>query len=106
MANRHTQRVTLTGWRGQTFGLRVSAESMRLVFEPLRRNLHHVTLRLPNHPVQPRCTVTPTFWTKCPELRSAEVGIWMQARGDWPWPYRHPPHYQAELVGNILTILD
>ena len=93
------RRIELTGWQGATTGLRVAAESRSRVFEPLEGKLAQVRIGLPRHRVQPLCRITPTFWTTCPELRSAEIGRWMVARGDKPWPRGRPPRYEAEFVG-------
>ena len=76
----------------------MDAESHREVFLPLRITLRHVQVELPGHAMQPRCPITPAFWRKCPQLRSAEIGRWMEKRGDMPWPHRMPPHYEAELT--------
>ena len=90
--------LTVSGWQGGTSGLRVGAESRRRVFLPLRGVLRRVQVVLPGYGVQPRCRLTPTFWTTCPEFRSAEIGKWMENRGDKPWPRGNPPRYSAELV--------
>ena len=90
--------LKLTGWQGRTTGLRVDAGSRRLVLQPLKRTMQRVRIELPGHAVQPLCDVSPTFWTTCPEFRSAEIGRWMTKRGDKPWPPRNPPRYEAELV--------
>ena len=92
------QRVTVSGWKGPTSGLRVDAESRRRVFLPLKGVLRRVRLLLPGHAVQPWCTLSPTFWTSCPEFRSVEIGKWMAKRGDAPWPRRNPPRYEATLL--------
>ena len=92
------QRVILSGWQGATSGLRVDAESRRRVFLPLKGVLRRVRIVLPGHAVQPWCTLSPTFWTTCPEFRSAEIGKWMEKRGDKPWPLRKPPRYEAALL--------
>ena len=94
----HPRRVTLSGWTGGTTGLRVDNGSWREVFLPMRETLRRVRLVLPGHPVQPQCRVTPSFWTGCPELRSAEIGRWMEERDDMPWRYRRPPRYEAEFL--------
>lgn len=83
---RKRQKLTLTGWQGATSGLRVDAESRRRVFLPLKGVLRHVQVVLPGHGVQPCCRLTRTFWATCPEFRSAEIGKWMENRGDKPWP--------------------
>ena len=99
--------LRLTGWQGGTTGLRVDADSRRLVLLPLKRTMQRVRIELPGHPIQPLCDVSPTFWTTCPEFRSAEIGRWMTKRGDKPWPPKNPPRYEAELVmedGDTVTI--
>ena len=90
--------LTLTGWKGATFGLRVDAESKCRVFFPLKNQLRRVRLVLHGHEARPCCSQTPTFWTTCPEFRSVEIGRWMDTRGDKPWPHGRPPKYRAELV--------
>ena len=95
---RKGKQLTLSGWQGATSGLRVDADSRRRVFLPLKGVLRRVEMVLPGHDVQPCCRLTPTFWTTCPEFRSAEIGKWMENRGDKPWPSGNPPRYSAELV--------
>ena len=93
------QQVSLSGWQGgATWGLRVNAESRRQVFLPLKDVLRRVRLVLPGHTVQPWCTLSPRFWTTCPEFRSVEIGKWMEKRGDKPWPKRNPPRYNAAFL--------
>ena len=92
------QQVTLRGWQGGTSGLRVNAKSRRRVFLPLKGVLRRVRLVLPGHAVQPWCRLSPKFWTTCPELRSAEIGKWMEQRGDKPWPPGIPPRYEGALL--------
>lgn len=101
------QRISLTGWHGGTSGLRVSKVSRQRVFEPLIKTLKRVRIELPGHRVQPTCRITSSFWTKCPEFRSAEIGRWMEQRGDKPWTRGKPPGYEAKLVsidGDTATV--
>ena len=96
--------LRLTGWKGGAsgFGFRVAADSYYM----LPRTMQHVCIELPSHATA-HCNVTPTFWTSCPEFRSAEIGRWMTKRGDEPWPRGNPPTYEAELVredGGTVTI--
>ena len=101
------QRIDIAGWTGGTSGLRVRKESRERVLRPLQGRLRQVRLELPGLAGAAYCRVTPTFWTTCPSLRSVEIGRWMAARGDMPWPYRRPPRYGAELVrmdGDTATI--
>ena len=90
--------LILSGWQGTTSGLRIDAETRRKVFLPFKDQLRMVHLFLPGHEAQPCFRLKQTFWTTCPEFRSAEIGKWMDARGDKPWPHRRPPKYRAELV--------
>ena len=85
------QKLRLTGWMGGTTGLRVDAESRRRVLLPLKPTLQGVHIELPGHPARPFCHVSSTFWTTCPEFRSAEIGRWMAHRDDKPWPHGNPP---------------
>ena len=78
--------------------MRVGKESRRRVFEPFRKTLRRVRVELPGQGVQPTCRITSTFWTTCPEFRSAEIGRWMTQRGEKPWARGNPPRYEAELV--------
>ena len=107
MNSSRIQRIAVAGWKGGTFGLRVRKESRERVLRPVQGRLRQVRLDLPGLAGVVQCRVTPTFWTTCPSLRSAEIGRWMEARGDMPWPYRQPPQYGAELVrmdGDTATI--
>ena len=92
------RRVILTGWQGGTAGLRVSADSRRDVFLPLRKTLRCVQVELPGGASRVECRITPAFWRKCPQFRSGEIGRWMEERGDKPWPSWRPPRYNAEFV--------
>ena len=107
--------LKLTGWTNGTtgFGLRVGTDSRRLVLLPLKRTMQRVRIELPGHAVQPPCKVTPSFWKKCPQFRSVEIGHWMIKRedmakcGEKRWPRGKPPRYKAELVredGDTVTI--
>ena len=58
-------------------------------------------LELPGHFTRPCCRITPTFWTISPELRSTEIGLWMEQRGHKPWPEENPPRAEAELVATV-----
>ena len=95
------QRIGLTGWQGGTAGFRVGAESRSRVLEPYKRTLRRVQVELPGHGTRPCCRIRATFWTTCPELRSAEIGRWMEQRGDKPWPQGKPPRYEAELITTV-----
>ena len=97
LENDRNREFTLSGWKGGTYGFRVDAETRCRTFLPLKDRLSSVRFVLPGHKMRPCCRLTKTFWTTCPEFRSAEIGKWMEARGDKPWPRGHPPKYRAQL---------
>jgi hypothetical protein len=35
--------------------------------------------------------LSPSFWSRCSELRSATIGTWLLATGAAPWSLRNPP---------------
>ena len=76
------QRISLTGWQGGTSGLRVGKESRQRVFMPYQNTLRRVRFELPGHGEKAQCRITSTYWTTCPEFRSAEIGRWMERRGE------------------------
>ena len=108
-------KITLSGWYGGgkygMFGLRVSVKDRELFC-----GLTKVELELPNPHGKSRriqINLSPSFWRKCPELRSRVIGEWMSERGDcylrklqpWPEGKGHPPKYKAEITGNRLRVI-
>jgi hypothetical protein len=45
-------------------------------------------------------TVSPSFWRRCTELRSAEIGRWLHCNGLAPWPSGIPPRVVMEQVAD------
>ena len=99
----HYMTIVLTGWRGGTFGFRVSKQDQEFF-----RELSKVKLELPN-PRGASCQIeiklSRSFWRECPELRSKEIGGWMFERGNWPWPKGKPPRYKAKMRGDHLRVI-
>ena len=110
MAARKTCKLELTGWKGGTWGFRISPNTRRRLFGPLRRRLQRepVAFELPptgTELVHVRSPSSSSFWNRCPEFRSAGIGRWMRQRGEAPWPNRQPPGYAAELsVGSRIKV--
>ncbi len=99
----HYMTIVLTGWKGGTFGFRVSKQDRKFF-----RQLSKVRLELPNprgEPCQIEIRLSQSFWRECPELRSKEIGGWMFRRGNWPWPEGKPPKYKAKMKGNHLRVV-
>lgn len=44
--------------------------------------------------------VSPSFWHRCPELRSADIGRWLHRTGLAPWPRGHRPKVIVEHITN------
>lgn len=91
-----TYALTLTGWRGGTWGLRVQRE----YFEANRGRLQRepLVVELPGMDASLRVCLSPSFWRGCPEVRSAAIGRWMCSRGEARWARGHPPKYRASLI--------
>lgn len=96
--------VRLTGWQSSgQFGLRVSTLDRERLLRPLRDRLDSegLILALPMGKafmIIDFPTTKHTFWKKCPEFRSREIGDWMRGRSDYPWPAYKTPIYRAELL--------
>lgn len=65
-----------------------------------------VTLELPGSdgPVTVTINVSDSFWRDCCELRSVQIGRWMESRGERPWPRGQPPKYEAIVEGCSVRI--
>jgi hypothetical protein len=44
--------------------------------------------------------ISKTFWGKCPEIRSPQIGKWMLERRLAPWSDYHPPILNLEAIGD------
>jgi len=72
---------------GAGYGVKVSHVDRDQYFQ---RDWSSVTVRLGDaHSVT--VNLSPSFWNKCSELRSQEIGMWMLARRLAPWPKGKPP---------------
>ena len=101
-----TDDFAATAWRGGTRGLRVSKEGRDLLQRyRCRLDQEQLVVVLPGARAPFRSKLSRSFWQKCPEVRSAEIGRWLQSRGDTRWPPRNPPRYRAYLVvGKEITL--
>lgn len=96
--------VQLTGWQGGTSGLRMRPRDR----DYLPSGSSSVTLELPKRDkssIRIECTLSPSFWDGCSEIRSAEIEKWMEERGEKPWVKNNPPKYQAEIIGNRIRVI-
>lgn len=97
--------IVLSGWRGATFGLRISKKDR----DALLRGLDKITLKLPlkgGRTQSLEINLNVSFWSSCPEFRSRDIGTWMKQRGDYPWRSRQTPKYLARVTGRVIEIVD
>lgn len=88
----------MTSPNGGGYGLRVGRRNRDAYFD---RTWKTVLVEMPDMPGQPlEFPLTRTFWTSCPELRSAVFGKWMIDLGLAPWPRGAPPRIQVEHLGD------
>ena len=79
---------------GSGYGLRISARDRDRYFNP-RWTTVVIDLEPSGHAT---VTLSHSFWTRCTELRSADIGRWLLARRLAPWPKGHPPHLELHHV--------
>ena len=95
--------MIVTGWSngsptksGSGYGLNISLEDREKYFnqdwKEVKIDIHGSGVIV--------AKITDSFWRKCIELRSSEIGAWMLRLGDAPWPKRKPPRYQLIPTGD------
>ena len=80
---------------GAGYGLRVSKADRDTAFS---REWTDVTLIFPDGR-EIRAEIKPSFWRKCSEFRSAEIGKWLLREQLAPWPKGSPPTVVLEPAG-------
>jgi len=107
---RHSSKVvpvsfTVSAWNngafhstGAGYGLRLSKADRDAIFKPAWTR---VVIQLPNGKSAKTVTVelSKSFWDRCSELRSREIGVWLIAHGHAKWGTGVPPTFQLEHVG-------
>jgi hypothetical protein len=81
-------KTTVSAWRGGTYGIRFSKDDRDAFVD---RDAKSVKVVLAGWAGPSRVKVSKSFWKKCPQLRSAEIGRWLKARALAPWPEGRPP---------------
>jgi len=88
--------MTASGWKGATYGVRVGKANAARYFP---KNWNSIIIELDGVPHQ--FDLSDTFWSTCPEVRGASIGLWFERRGLIPWPARKPPKVELiQLGGN------
>ncbi|MGC8775307.1 MAG: hypothetical protein ACP5R6_08645 [Chlorobaculum sp.] len=79
---------------GSGFGIRIPIEPYQKIF---RRNWKHVVLIIDNNEVH--VSITESFWRKCHEIRSKEIGLWLIKYSRNKWPEGLPPEILVKYEG-------
>jgi hypothetical protein len=94
-------KVTVWSNGGTGYGLKVGEGDRDRFFDPSWRS---VVLELAGQG-DVVASVSPSFWRACRELRSAEIGQWLQRHGLASWPSGKPPKILMEHVaGNRFAV--
>jgi len=96
--------MKVSGWSNSTpndrtgagYGIRVQYKDRDRYFQ---RDWNSVEIVLDNGE-SVEISLSETFWTTCPELRSSAIGRWMLNRGVTPWPKGRPPQFSLEPIGD------
>jgi hypothetical protein len=90
--------MQVTAWNngGSGYGLEILASDRDRFFD---RNWREVVLDLSGQG-QATITISPSFWRRCSELRSADIGRWLQQNGPAPWPRGRRPKVVMQYVAD------
>ncbi len=81
---------------GAGYGLRISAQDRDRFFH---RSWGDVTLHLQGYDKSVSVNITPSFWRRCSELRSQDIGRWLVQKGHVPWERGDPPRFRMSRKG-------
>ncbi len=81
---------------GSTYGLRILKEDISLYFQP---GWEQVLVRLPDRNEPVVVTLTESFWSTAPELRSPQLKAFFTRNGVIPWEKNHPPRFELQRLG-------
>lgn len=86
--------MEVTAWKAATYGVRVGRANAESYFD---KTWAFVEVELDGE--IHRVKLSDAFWRKCPELRSAAIGRWLQKHRLAPWPKGRPPNLDLVLLG-------
>jgi hypothetical protein len=86
---------------GAGYGVRISLDDRDLYFS---RGWDHVVVDL-GASGRARVSLSGSFWARCTELRSADIGRWLVGERLAPWPKGNPPSLSlTHLGGNAFRL--
>ncbi len=96
--------MKVSGWSNSTsndrtgagYGVRIRYNDRDRYFQ---RNWGSVEVVLDGGEVV-NVSLSGTFWTTCPELKSSVIGRWMINQGVIPWVEGKPPQFDLEPIGD------
>jgi len=87
--------MKVSAWKGGTYGIRVGKENAHKHFSKNNRTIEvEIDGEIHNF------YLSDTFWTTCPEFRSAFIGSWLLENRLAPWPHGRPPQLDLMPLGN------
>jgi hypothetical protein len=90
--------MEVSAWRNSgTYGIRVGIENRQRFFNPAWK---WIEVEIAGEPH--RFQLTPGFWCHCPEFRDSGATViqdWLRRNNKISWPYRRPPWFTLEVVG-------
>ena len=83
--------MKVTTWKGGTYGIRVGSQNAQNFFN---KSWEKIEVKVDGKFYS--FSLTPTFWTTCPEFRGGPLPLWMLKNKINDWPKGKP--YTLELV--------
>ena len=75
--------------------IRIDIEDRNRYFN---RDWDYIIIELEGETNQINVNLSPSFWRRCKELRSAGIGRWLIKNGLAPWPRYNPPELRLEHI--------
>ena len=98
-------KMIVTAWKngrhnktGAGYGFRLKIPDRNTVF---KNDWESILLTLDDATEPFEVKITPSFWRRCCELRSKEIGlwlIWLMKKGLVNWPKGNPPKFSMETI--------
>jgi hypothetical protein len=81
--------MIVSAWLGGTYGIHVGKENAQKWFS---KEWTSIEVDVDNRFYS--FSLSPTFWTTCPEFRGGPIPHWLEMQGLLSWPKRNPPQFE------------
>jgi hypothetical protein len=89
--------MIVSAWYGGGgYGLRILEGDVSLYFRP---EWTQISLELPDEREPVTISLTESFWSTAPELRSSKIKAFLERNSLIPWEKNKPPHFELEPLG-------